>query len=180
MNQSKIRCRANIGMLISKWYIQLCFTNIKWNIYQTSGWSTSFRQQNSIVQITQLHRIDSSPTAAAISGQHRDADIEIISKWHIHIGFTGVEIRYLSDIEWICCGNRIPSYFVVSISAAISAWHIALSISKWYKNGIFILDLPKLMSDIDGWYRVLNGIASYLYRLIATIILVSVVFILYS
>ena len=35
------------------------------------------------------------------------------------------------------------------------------------------------MSDIDGWYRVLDGIASYLYRSIATVISVqhSVVFI---
>ena len=166
-------------MLISKWHIQLCFTNIKSNIYPTSEWLTSFRQQNSIVQITQLHRIDSSPTSAAISGQHRDADIEIVSKWHIYIGFTGVEIRYLSDIEWRCSGNRILSHVVVSISAAISAWHIALSISKRYKNGIFVSDLPIQMSDIDSWYRVLNGIASYLYRLIATVISVqhSVVFI---
>ena len=78
--------RANIALLISKWHIQLCFTNIKWNIYPTSEWSTSFRQQNSIVQITQLHRIDSSPTSVAISGQHWDPDIEIISKWHIYIG----------------------------------------------------------------------------------------------
>ena len=131
--------------------------------------STSFRQDNSIVEITQLLRIDSSPSSAALSGQHRDPDIEIIWKWHIYIGFTGVEIRYLSDIEWRSFGKRIPSYFVVSISAAISTCHIALSTSKQYKNGIFISDLTIEMSDIDGWYRVLNGIASYSYRLITTV-----------
>ena len=47
-----IRCRplyrANIGMLISKWHIQLCFADVKWNIYPSSKWSTSFRQRNSI------------------------------------------------------------------------------------------------------------------------------------
>ena len=59
-------------MLISKWYIQLCFPNVKWNIYPTSEWSTSFRQRNSIIQITKQDQIDNSPTSAAISGQHRN------------------------------------------------------------------------------------------------------------
>ena len=54
---------------------------------------------------------DSSPTSAAISDQHRNADIVIISQWHIYIGFIDVEIMYLSDIECRCFGNRIPSYF---------------------------------------------------------------------
>ena len=73
--------RANIGMLISKWHIQLGFTNVKWNIYPTSEWS--FQQQNSVAQKTQLHQIHSSQTSAAISDQDRDADIKIISKWNI-------------------------------------------------------------------------------------------------
>ena len=88
------RYRANIGMLISKWHIELCFTNVKWNIYPTSEWSTSFRQQNSIVQVTQLHQIDSSPISAAISGQHRDADVAIISKWHIYRCRNHIFIRH--------------------------------------------------------------------------------------
>ena len=67
--------------------------------------------RNSIVQITELHQIDSSPTSADKSGQHRDANIEIMSKWHIYVGFTDVEIRYLFNIEWGGFGNRIPSYF---------------------------------------------------------------------
>ena len=81
-------------------------------LYQSRMESQSgIEMQKSIVQITALHQIDSSPTSAAISGQHRDADIEIVSKWHIHIGFIGVEITYLYDIKWPCFGIRIPSYF---------------------------------------------------------------------
>ena len=124
-----------------------------------------------IVQITQLHKIDSSQTSAALSGQHRDADIKIISKWHIFVGFTDVEIYpTLNDVVSATKFHRI---FVVSISAAISAWHIALLNSKRYGNGMFISDLPIQMSTIDGWYRVLNGIASYLYRLTAIVISVQ-------
>ena len=104
-----IRCQPNVIGELSKWQIQFCFTNVKWNIYPTSEWSTSFRQRNSIFQITELYKIDSSTASAARSDQRRDADIEIISKWHIHVGFTDVETRYLSDIEWRF-GNRIPSY----------------------------------------------------------------------
>ena len=87
------------------------------------------------------------------------------------VGFTDVEIYpTLNDVVSATKFHRI---FVVSISAAISAWHIALLNSKRYRNGMLISDLPIQMSTIDGWYRVLNGIASYLYRLTAIVISVQ-------
>ena len=39
------------------------------------------------------------PTSVFISGQNRYADIEIISKCHIYLGFADVKITYLSVVE---------------------------------------------------------------------------------
>ena len=129
--------------------------------------------RKSIVQITELHQIHISPTSAAISGQHRDADIEIISKWHIHIGFTDVEIRYLSGIKWPCFGNRIPSHFCRFNIGCYIGLIFSVVDSKTMQNGIFIWDLPIQMCYIYVWCRVVNGIASYLYILISTFISVQ-------
>ena len=64
------------------------------------------------------------------------------------VGFTDVEIYpTLNDVVSATKFHRI---FVVSISAAISAWHIALLNSKRYRNGMLISDLPIQMSTIDG------------------------------
>ena len=59
----------------------------------------SFRQRKSIAQITKQHQIDINPTSVAISGQHRNGDIEIISKWHIYLGFADVEISRIVPFQ---------------------------------------------------------------------------------
>ena len=129
-------------VVVSKWHIQLCFSHVKWNIFPSPKWSTSFRQRNSIALITELHQIDSNPTLADILGQHRDADIEIMSKWHIHVEFTNVEIRYLSDIEWCYLGSPIPSYFCCfHIGCYIEPTYSVVDI-KMILNVVFISDLP--------------------------------------
>ena len=78
--------------VISKWHIYLGVADVKMRYISDIEWSTSFRQRNSIAQIEQLHQIDINPTSVAISGQHRNADIEMLSKWHIYLGFGDAEI----------------------------------------------------------------------------------------
>ena len=107
-----------------------------------------------IVQITQLHKIDSSQTSAASSGQHRDADIKVISKWHIFCRLY--RCWNLSDIEWRCFGNQIPSYFcrfhigcyiglaysIVEFKT-IQKWHVDLGLADTNVHYRWLISCPQ-------------------------------------
>ena len=75
-----------------------------------SDLNTSCRQQNAIVQITELHQIYINPTPVAISSQHRNAKMEIILRWHMCFGFADVDIYpplnrtdgEVREIPWGC------------------------------------------------------------------------------
>ena len=160
-----------IGPTPECWYwsdIKMTYSTL---LYRCKMKYLSVIEMANLVSATEFHILDKADIA--ISDQHRGADIEVISKWHIHVGFTNVEIRYLSDIEWRCFGKPIPSYFCrFRIGCYIDPTYSVVDI-KTIQNGIFVLDLPIQMSDIDGWYRVLNAIALCLYRLISTVISVG-------
>ena len=141
--------RANIGMLISKWHIQLGFTNVKWNMYPTSEWSTRFnnripspRKHNCIRSIAIKHR-----------RQYRTNIGMPVSKLYkngiFFVGFIDGEIRYLSDIERLCFSNRTPSYFC--------RFHIGCYIDLTY-SVVDIKTIQKLhfhlgFADTDVRYR---------------------------
>ena len=108
--------RDNIGMLISKWYQNGIYNTAlliaKWNIYLMSNARRRFvkgipspRPQN----CSDLYQSDTG----AILRQHRNANMEITSRWHICFGFADVEIICLSAVEqnrWRIAGNSFVGF----------------------------------------------------------------------
>ena len=96
--------------VIWNWHIQLGFIDVQIRSVSHVECLTSFRQQNAIVQTRELYHISINPTPVAIYCQHWNANIKIISKWHICLGFADVVIYpplnrtdgELREMPWGC------------------------------------------------------------------------------
>ena len=54
-----------------------------------------------IVSTEELHSICIDPAWAAISALHQNAYMKMISKGRIYLGFADVEVRCVSNVEWL-------------------------------------------------------------------------------
>ena len=146
--------------VISNWHIQLGFVDVQIRYLSHFECSTSFRKQHAIVQTSELYHISINPTPVAISSQHRNANMEIISKWHICLGFADVDIYpplsrtdfELREMPWGCWNwwdtllwaanfNDFCIYLVPWRQGAVEGAHmsiILLIVTKWLCNFVWL------------------------------------------
>ena len=91
---------------IFQWTNWKFVVNVNVRKYEYFSWyPTAGQSHYSYKKIFSYHKMSprSQSSIGSLSTRRRPlfrADIKTISKWHLHLGFAYINVRYLSEIEW--------------------------------------------------------------------------------